>query len=472
MLELMSRFYIILQALWRQRYLIVLPALLMPLAGVFVAKHAPKYYQSHTSLLVQETAKLNPFLEDLAVSANLDARMEALTTLLHSRHILTEVAIEQGLLAPTDSPERLDEVIGRLSSALTVRKVGKDLIRIDYRADNPQGMAELLGSVTNHFVEQLLAPERSSIQESQRFLYQHLLDSSDELHKAEQALADFRSLNADSLPELHSANAQRLGQLRQQLIERQAELAGAERSLGSIDQQLSRTNPLLLQIEQQIVQNQAELATLLARYTEGHSSVLAVRRTLRRLESERQQALAGMDISEAGTLVNAVERQLSTSESKGEMLVIQAEALMEARQRVEQLREEVRQLQHLEDQLVQQVTQLGSQEQQLLVLSRDLKVKRRLYEDLLTRYEMAQVTGALGLFEQGERIKIIDKPYTPSTPLGFPGWVFVIAGFVGGLGLGLGLCLLAELSNPTLRSAADLEALTGLPVITRIPPLN
>ena len=41
---------------------------------------------------------MNPFLEDLAVSAMLKDRIGALKTLLHSRHILGTVAEKRGLI--------------------------------------------------------------------------------------------------------------------------------------------------------------------------------------------------------------------------------------------------------------------------------------------------------------------------------------------------------------------------------------
>lgn len=58
--ELKLRFIIILNAAWRQRYVIVLPMLIMPFAGYFVGKMAPEKYVSHTSMLIQETAKNEP----------------------------------------------------------------------------------------------------------------------------------------------------------------------------------------------------------------------------------------------------------------------------------------------------------------------------------------------------------------------------------------------------------------------------
>jgi uncharacterized protein involved in exopolysaccharide biosynthesis len=108
-------------------------------------------------------------------------------------------------------------------------------------------------------------------------------------------------------------------------------------------------------------------------------------------------------------------------------------------------------------------------ERQLLTLERDLEVKRGLYNDLLYRYEKAKITGALGKFEQPERIKIIDEPYRPSSPTNFPLSIFLVAGVMGGILLGGGLALFAEVTDTTIRSKYQLELLTSSPVITRIP---
>ena len=61
----------------------------------------------------------------------------------------------------------------------------------------------------------------------------------------------------------------RLVELQQLLSEKQAELAGAEQGLKSIDKQLSQTNPVLGRIEEQIITIRSDLALLRARYTDG-----------------------------------------------------------------------------------------------------------------------------------------------------------------------------------------------------------
>ncbi|MCV5225278.1 hypothetical protein OFC57_40865, partial [Escherichia coli] len=68
------------------------------------------------------------------------------------------------------------------------------------------------------------------------------------------------------------------------MAEKEAELAGVTRSLGSLDQQLSKTNPVIGKIEEQISEIRSELTLLRAKYAEAHSLVLGKLRELKRLE--------------------------------------------------------------------------------------------------------------------------------------------------------------------------------------------
>lgn len=149
-------------------------------------------------------------------------------TLLHSRHILGLVAEERGYIHESMSPQAIDNEINQLSANLSVSMAGKDLIRIDYRANNPDGMKDTLEAVSRHFTEQLLAPERSSMKDSSQFLADNIEFRRQELDIAEEKLAEFKSQENTVLPEMQLTSLDRLTKLKQRLYERQAELAGAK----------------------------------------------------------------------------------------------------------------------------------------------------------------------------------------------------------------------------------------------------
>ena len=82
------------------------------------------------------------------------------------------------------------------------------------------------------------------------------------------------------------------------------------------------------------------------------------------------------------------------------------------------------------------LTYFGQHQNQLSQLERDLEVKQNLYTELLERYEMAQITGSLGEFEQDKRVKIIDQPYTPIVPANLSWPIYMIIGLFAGLSFG------------------------------------
>ncbi|MFA1562478.1 GumC family protein [Aliivibrio fischeri] len=472
MITLSQRIFIILESAWRRRYLIVLPILLMPFIGLTIAKLAPKHYDSHTSMLIQETAKMNPFLEDLAVSTMLKERLSALQTLLHSRHILGLVAEERGYIHESMSPQAIDHAVNQLSSNLSVNMAGKDLIRIDYRANSPDGMKDTLEAVSRHFTEQLLAPERSSMKDSSKFLSDNIEFRRQELDAAEEKLAEFKSQENTVLPEMQITSLDRLTKLKQRLYERQAELAGAKKRLGSIDLQLSKTNPVIGKIEEQIIRIRGELTLLQAKYTPQHSKVQGKLRNLNRLEEERSRLLSqtqpGLSSEQLWDIAssNSVEDLAKAPP----ILLSQLEELQQATSKVDALTEETRVLESMIKDIELQASTFGQNEKVLYQLQRDLTLKRELYNDLVERFEMAKLTRSLGVFEQEKRVKIIDRPYTPSSPSNLPTILYAIAGVIGGIGLGIGMAIIAELCDTSIRRKDEIKILSSAPVLSRIPP--
>ena len=230
----------------------------------------------------------------------------------------------------------------------------------------------------------------------------------------------------------------------------------------------------MARLEKQIVQLRGGLALLQARYTDHHSEVLGALRELGRLELERQKVMASdsqrmssdqlWKIATVTTTDNNAQRQ--------PLLISQLENLQLARNRVETLQAQIESLDVMVTKLEQQTTRFGDHERELGQLERDLRINRELYEDLLHRREMAQVTGSLSVFEQEKRVKVIDRPFTPTAPANPPLALFIASGLVGGLLLGVGLAMLLEFTDASLRHRQEIEAITGVPLLCRIPPLN
>jgi uncharacterized protein involved in exopolysaccharide biosynthesis len=108
-------------------------------------------------------------------------------------------------------------------------------------------------------------------------------------------------------------------------------------------------------------------------------------------------------------------------------------------------------------------------ERGLRALERDVAVKAELVQTLRRRYEQARVTADLAQQQAPERIKVIDRPMEPSAPTRPMPMLFAIAGLLGGIVLGAGLAALLEIADTSVRRIRDLERLTGVPVLARLP---
>ena len=475
--SVMINIHLILSAIWRHRYLIIFPVIALPVIAVIVCFITPRTWETHTTILVQESAKMNPFLEDLSVSTDLKDRMATLDTLLHSRHMLINVAQDLALINEKSTNSQTDDFVNKLSASLKVNWIGKDLVKLIYRTDSPENMVDVLVAVRKRFLEILLAPELSSIDASELFLTTQLTLKTADLQKAEFRLSNFKQKNAEQLPQLYGANNTRFRELSQLLEQKKMELSGAIAAKKTIRSRLAQVDPVMSEIEQNIVETKSELAILRSRYTDKHSKVESSIRKLLQLEDERETQsktsykITDVDLNRLWEVASSMQDG-RVDNNQNLLLVSQLQELQLADSHVEQIKEEISSIEQQVKMVKDSLAGTGEMERQLSELKRDLEVQRTLYGDLLTRYEKAKITGALGRFEQPQRIKIIDEPYKPSSPTNSPLSIFLLAGIIGGLLLGSGLALFAEITDTSIRARHQLELITSVPVITRLPKIG
>jgi polysaccharide chain length determinant protein (PEP-CTERM system associated) len=461
---------------WRRRYLICIPILVMPVLGAAAGLLAPKAFEARMTILVQEPDNLNPILHDLAIGADLRARMPSLQALLNSKHVLVDVLKDLGQLGPRSDPKTIDARVGALSRALTSNLIGAEMIELRIRGREPQGLARTLAAVGSRFMERVLAPGRGSVESSEAFLREQLDRSQSDLDRAEQAFADFKTRNADKLPALYSANVGRLAAMQQNLEEKRIALATADAAFEDLQKRVSTLNPVVGRLEEAIVQTSSELAGLRARYTDEHSEVQAALRKLKRLEEERDSVLAstrhenGADMQRLWNLAAGVAT--SGDSVSAPLLVGQMKEVQEADTRRTALRTELEQLSAGVEKLRAANAAFAPIERQQQELERAIATARDQHDALARRYEMARLTSSLGRFDEPERVKIIDAPQDPTGPVTPPRILFVIGGLVGGVALGVGLAAVFEVLDPRLRRVQDFEDAAALPVLAVIPRIE
>jgi len=242
------------------------------------------------------------------------------------------------------------------------------------------------------------------------------------------------------------------------------------------------TNPVIGRLEESIVATTSELTVLRTRYTEAHSEVQALERKLKRLQDEKRvlieqsQALKDTDLDRlwnmaAGSSGPAEDPNAAAASDKGQptLPVSQIGRLQDLQGKRIALQQEVTQLRRTLSDLQHTMAQFAPIEQEQQQLERSIATARETYETLAKRFEMARVTGALGKFEAPERIKMIDPPVEPTSPVGPGPILFMLAGLIAGMGLGGGLAFAFELMDQRIRLNSMFTFVAGVPVVARVP---
>ncbi|MEQ1698248.1 MAG: GNVR domain-containing protein [Hyphomicrobiaceae bacterium] len=467
---------LLLNAAWRRRYMICVPFILMIPISIAGSRYAPKTYESKMILLLQETGKDNPFLKDYVVNLEVKDRFSALQALLKSEHVLLNVLKDIHGPEIAADQKKAALMMRQLASEISVTLVGGDLIELKLKSGRREGLGKMLSAISVHFLDRLLSPERSTLGLTEDFLRAQKERRRKALETAEAAFAEFKAENADKLPAVYATTVQSLGAMRQKFDEKSMELSAADAALKDMRRQLSSTNPIVGRLEESMIQASSELTSLRSHYTDGHSEVQAAERRLQRLQEERRVYMEGVkniDQFEIERLWNlaAGQRDANDKSSPPPLLVSQLLRLQEAQGKRAALKNEVEQFKSGIIQIQKTMTEYAPIEREQARLEKEVMAARELYDLFMKRYDSASTSHALGVFSNPERVKIIDAPQDPTIPNTPPPIIFMIAGIIAGLVLGVALAVVSEMLDQTIRTGADIYALTSVPVITRLPRL-
>src|SRR5207247_8687278 len=115
------------------------------------------------------------------------------------------------------------------------------------------------------------------------------------------------------------------------------------------------------------------------------------------------------------------------------------------------------------------VEAVPTRESELASLTRDYETLQTQYRTLLTKKEDSKVAEELERQQVGEQFKIVDPPRLPEKPFWPNRPMIDFAGTAAGLALGIGLTVLLELHDKSLKTVFDARLVLGIPVLGLIP---
>jgi polysaccharide chain length determinant protein (PEP-CTERM system associated) len=468
----------------RRMKVILIPALLAPLAGFLVSYFFAAKYTSQSLVLV-EGQKVPEGIVQPVVTADLTERIATLQQQVMSQSRLQPMLERSGLVRPG---QNIDDVIDSIRASMTVEPVVTDLSQIgsakkkpgqsspvpgfyvNYTASSAREAQQICNELTSLLLEENLKSREDVARGTTDFLSKQVDDTKHNLDDLDAKLAAFKKQYMGQLPGDEDNNLKILMGLNSQLDANTQTLSRAQQDKAYTESLLaqqisawknsqSASNPQTLQ--QQLSQLQAQLIDLQARYTADHPDVIKTQADI----AEVKKRLDEINNASAKATSSAPDKESASEPGEIRQLRLQ----------VHQYEDLIAQAGRDQKKLQQEISVYQSRvalspaiEEQYKQLARDYDNTQKVYQDLLADKSKSDMALKMEQQQQGEQMHLLNPANLPDLP-SFPNRLFFAGGGLGaGLALGLGLAFWLEFRDKSIRTQADAEAALELPMLVAV----
>jgi polysaccharide chain length determinant protein (PEP-CTERM system associated) len=408
----------------------------------------PPRYRSSTLILVAPEQIPASFMPQMSAE-RVTRRLQTLRQEVQSRTRLETVARD---LDPygTLGKEPLIDTIERMRAAVTVSVKGTDAFSIEFEHRDPRMAMLVADRLTTLFMEEVVGARERQVSEAYQFIDSQMQVAREQLEQKEAALRQYKERYMGQLPEQVQANLatlQRLQLEQQSVADSLRKATDALLLLQSGGPAAAAAGPAAPDSLEVL---RAQLAALRTRYTDRHPDVKAVLSRISALESGA--ASAGAQVPPEDPAAAAAWQRVR-----------------EAQLEVQELRERLADVDRRIAAFQARVEAAPKREQEILGVTRDYQKLSENYTQLLSKKLDAEMAARLEQRSKGQQFRVIDPAYLPVRP-SFPNrGLFALAGALAGLVCGIGLAVVADLLDPTLKEADEAAAALRLPLLAVVP---
>jgi polysaccharide chain length determinant protein (PEP-CTERM system associated) len=457
----------------RRGWMIVIPAVLLPIIAVAITYRLTPIYTSQTLVLIEPQTVPDTYVKPI-ITEDLDSRLASMKEQILSRSRLEPIIERFNLGAPGMN---MDDKVAKTRKDISITPIHSEIqgsgglpgFFIAFTASDPHTAQLVCREITSLFVSQSLQASQASAENTTQFLKGQLDQAKADLDSQDEKLADFQRQYMGTLPEQQQSNMEMLNTLNTQLDAATQALARMEhdKTLGEAllanqsSQQVQvpgqKAPPQVQQIELQKLEDQE--ADLRAHgYTSDYPDVVTVQREISDLR--KQMAQAPPPAAPATTTQSSHYDSPGTLQLRAQVAALDGEIQQKRRDQAA-IQAQIRQYQ---DRL--QSTPLI--EAKMKDLTRDHQTAQDFYDSLKTKMSQSQMATDLERRQEGEQFRLMDDANLPDAPTFPKRGMFAAGGFVLGLGLGLLFIAFLEYRDKSLRTERDVWTFTKLPTLATI----
>lgn len=446
---------------WNRRWLALAVAWGVSLVGWLAISMIPNAYESQARLYVELEDVLS---EQLDISGNGKKEIVRVRQTLASKVNLEKVIRATQLGEDISSDAELQGAIDSLTKNVSVKSEQQNLFELTATigksdlsdAENARLSRDVVQKLIDIFREENISNNRGEVADTLVFLDRQLEERKLELEAAEQRRLAFEAKYPDLIGGTGSVS-NRLQVLRTEMRGIDADIAAAQSALAAINGQIAGTPRTIAGSSSgggargALIQAQSQLAAMRSRgLTDSHPDVQATQRQIALLEKQaatEDEASFGQPNPAYTSLMSIrVERQANVQALQARKAALQADisSLVAAQAQEPEVAAEANRI------------------------SRDYKVLKDKYDDLLKDREEMRLRGQVETQRSAFQFEVVDppaiprKPAAPNRPLLLVGVLFV------GLAAGAGAAFVLAQLQSAFSTADRLERALDLPVVGTI----
>jgi polysaccharide chain length determinant protein (PEP-CTERM system associated) len=490
--EVVKQLLSYLRGMWQYRWFGVGVAWLVCVVGWVVVVLLPNQYAASARVYVDTQSVLKPLLAGLAVQPNVDQQIAMMSRTLISRPNLERVIRMSDLDIKLKTNEERERLIDYLAKEIKLGGTGRDnLYTITYTATKPEEAKRVVQSLLTIFVEGSLGDKRKDADSAKRFLDEQIKLYEQKLVAAENSLKEFKRTNMGMMPSQGRDFVSKLQEAQLRLNQARMELREAENSRDAYKKQISAVQegiqePDLLaerssstvagevqfraspELEKRIDGLKQKLDQLQLSFTDRHPDVLATKRVLDQLETQRKEEIAKLKKEYESKKKDAPAATTSrAARGMGTNPVLQqlTVSLAETEAAVAALRTRAAEFEQQFNELKKGAHAIPQVEADFVQLNRDYEVNKKNFETLLARRESAQISGEMESSAGVMDFRIIDPPRVPPTPVAPKRPLLMWLVLAVGLGAGIALAFLMSQVRPVFNDRSSLQDFANLPIL-------
>lgn len=506
----------------RRKWYVIFPVMILWSMVIFAGFITPKKYSAKAIFMIQEEAMENPSIKGLIPPSSVANRLGIIKQVIFSPKVINrviETMQQDSVVAREFSAEELIELIKNNVTLTTITKSrsirNKDMvIEIKCIGGHPVAVARAVDAVVQVFIDESLYAQQYTARSAIGFMEKQVEVYKASLDTADKKLSRFKEKNMFALPQAMALNVKKVVELDAALTETEIRQAEIEKQQEHLADMLTINNKTL-------VDKRSELVDLMAKYTDKHPKIIALKREVKFLEErfkkERERLLEGGSLNysliigkpvsnaNVNNFFNALNpytapvqgdepndrlfNNLTTMNSTRKMNPQQFEQLQTYDPYAALVFNDLAQFKELgieksilkirQEEILKkmgrytaQLESIPEKEQTLLILKRNYEVLQRIYEDLYKKMENARFSQKMALTNEVARYRILQQAEVPEGPMASNKIMVIVGGIFGGVFLGIGLAIFKEFTDSSIMTEKDVYRYLGMNTLVTIPNLE